>query len=70
MCLNKFGIPDFNAFKSSTPKFFGSALPCNFNALTVATKTTHEGLIPDFLHLIFRNFSAPKSAPNPASVTT
>ena len=70
ICLNKFGIPDFNAFKSSRPKFFGFEFTCNFKALTVATKTTHEGLIPDFLHLIFRNFSAPKSAPNPASVTT
>ena len=25
---------------------------------------------PDFLHLILKNFSAPRSAPNPASVTT
>ena len=36
----------------------------------VATSTTTEGLRPAFLHLISRNFSAPRSAPNPASVTT
>ena len=40
-----------------------------FNALTVATITTASGLSPAFLHLISKNFSAPRSAPKPASVT-
>ena len=44
--------------------------PCIFKALVVATKTTASGFKPDFLHLISKNFSAPRSAPNPASVTT
>tara|TARA_Y100000590_G_scaffold84555_1_gene94477 strand:+ start:1587 stop:1748 length:162 start_codon:yes stop_codon:yes gene_type:complete len=36
----------------------------------VATSTTQSGWIPAFLHFISRNFSAPRSAPKPASVTT
>ena len=36
----------------------------------MATKTTALGLKPEAAHLIFKNFSAPRSAPNPASVTT
>ena len=44
--------------------------PCIFNALVVATNTTASGFKPDFLHLISKNFSAPRSAPKPASVTT
>ena len=36
----------------------------------VATITTQSGFNPDFLHLISMNFSAPKSAPKPASVIT
>ena len=55
----------FSFFKSSfaTP-------PCIFKALIVATITTQLGFKFDFLHFISRNFSAPKSAPKPASVTT
>ena len=41
-----------------------------FIALIVATKTTASGFNPDCPHFIWRNFSAPKSAPKPASVTT
>ena len=70
MCLSKFTNPFFNA---STFSFFNSSFdtpPCIFKALMVATITTQSGLIPDFLHLISKNFSAPRSAPNPASVTT
>ena len=70
MCLSKFTKPFFNA---STFSFFKSSLatpPCIFNALIVATITTHSGFKFDFLHLISKNFSAPRSAPNPASVTT
>jgi hypothetical protein len=36
----------------------------------VATKTTESGFKPLCSHLICKNFSAPKSAPKPASVTT
>ena len=36
----------------------------------VATITTQFGFKLDFLHLMSKNFSAPKSAPKPASVTT
>ena len=44
--------------------------PCSFSALTVATTTAAFGLRPALRHLMFKNFSAPKSAPNPASVIT
>ena len=70
MCLSKLINPFFNA---STSSFFRSSFatpPCILSALIVATITTQSGLIPDFLHFISKNFSAPRSAPNPASVTT
>ena len=35
-----------------------------------ATNTTQSGLRPAFLHLMSINFSAPRSAPKPASVIT
>ena len=67
-CFSKFTIPfasasTFGVFKSSllTP-------PWCFNALIVATTTTQFGFNPPYLHFISKNFSAPKSAPNPASV--
>ena len=44
--------------------------PCIFNARTVATITAASGARPDARHLISKNFSAPISAPKPASVTT
>ena len=47
-----------------------NAPPCIFNALTETTITTASGTSPLTLHLIFINFSAPQSAPNPLSVTT
>ena len=43
--------------------------PCIFSALIVATTTTAEGCSPDARHFISKNFSAPRSAPKPASVT-
>ena len=42
--------------------------PCDLSALQVATKTTAEVSSPAPLHLISKNFSAPRSKPNPASV--
>ena len=70
ICLSKFTNPFFTA---SIFSFLSSSLltpPCIFKALIVATITTQLGFNPDFLHLISKNFSAPRSAPNPASVTT
>ena len=43
---------------------------CIFNARTVHTSTTASGRRPVCRHLMSRNFCAPRSAPNPASVTT
>ena len=39
-------------------------------AEAVATSTTAAGVKPAVRHLMSRNFSAPRSAPKPASVTT
>ena len=44
--------------------------PFIFSARTVATITATSGFSPAYRHLISKNFSAPRSAPNPASVTT
>src|SRR6186997_2084172 len=44
--------------------------PWYFSARTVATTTATSGRSPDLRHLMSTNFSAPRSAPNPASVTT
>ena len=70
ICLSRFINPFLSA---STFSFFKSSFatpPCIFKALIVATITTQLGFKFDFLHLISKNFSAPKSAPKPASVTT
>ena len=45
-------------------------MPFILNALTVATITTASGFNPACLHLILKNFSAPSSVANPASVIT
>ena len=60
-------------FKALTFSFLRSSLatpPSIIKALMVATITTQSGFKFDFLHFISINFSAPKSAPKPASVTT
>jgi hypothetical protein len=44
--------------------------PCIFSARTVATITAAAGDSPALRHLMSKNFSAPRSAPKPASVTT
>ncbi|EJX00283.1 hypothetical protein EVA_11614 [gut metagenome] len=43
--------------------------PCNFKPRIVTTSTQSFGRIPPMRHLMSRNFSAPKSAAKPASVT-
>ena len=70
ICCFKFSKPAATASTFSPLRSFLSTPPCIFNALTVATITTIFGFKLPFLHLISKNFSAPKSAPNPASVTT
>ena len=70
MCLPRFGHPSFTAVTFSAPKSALATPPFIFIARTVATSTTTLGAIPAFRHLMFKNFSAPKSAPKPASVIT
>ena len=61
---------------SVSPLAFGSLMlsrltpPCIFSPCVVATMTTRRGCKPALRHLMSKNFSAPRSAPNPASVTT
>ena len=62
-------MPFFNASKFSTFKLSLLIPPCIFKALMVATITTALGFKFANLHFMSKNFSAPKSAPNPASVT-
>ena len=69
MCLMRLGIPASSAERSSVLSSVFFRPPCIFNALTVATTTTASGFNPATRHFMSRNFSAPKSAPNPASVT-
>ena len=70
MCLSKFLHPAITASVFSSFKFSFETPPCIFKAFVVATRTTASGDRPALRHLISKNFSAPKSAPNPASVTT
>ena len=69
-CFNKFGRPASKASKLVSFKLALSTPPLYFNALTVTTIITASGFISAILHFISKNFSAPKSAPNPPSVTT
>ena len=70
ICFSKFTIPFANALTFGT--FNSSFLipPWCFKALIVATITTQSGFKFPYLHFISKNFSAPKSAPNPPSVIT
>ena len=70
ICFSRFTIPAFNASKFSLFKSALATPPLYFNARIVATSTTASGLRPAIRHLISKNFSAPRSAPNPASVIT
>ena len=49
---------------------FTSTPPWYLSARIVATITAASGRRPDLRHLMSTNFSAPRSAPKPASVTT
>ena len=56
-------VEGFVALARATP-------PWNFKARTLATTTAISGRSPALRHLMSKNFSAPRSAPKPASVTT
>ena len=68
MCLSRLTIPFFNASRSGLSSSFFGTPALYLRALTVATITAAAGLSPAYLHLISKNFSAPRSAPKPASV--
>jgi hypothetical protein len=51
-------------------RFSNASPPCIFRARIVATMTARSGWSPPSREAISRNFSAPKSAAKPASVTT
>jgi len=79
MCFTRFCAPSSSAgtFSFSISSLGGflpggnlKASPCIFSALAVATMTTQLGCMLPTRHLMSRNFSAPQSAPKPASVTT
>ena len=69
MCRFKLTTPSFKAWMFSWPKSDFAKPPLYFKARIVATRTTQSGFKPPTGHLISRNFSAPRSAPKPASVT-
>ena len=70
ICFSRFTIPFAKASRFSSDKSSFATPPLYLSALTVATKTTQSGFKPAFLHLMSKNFSAPRSAPKPASVIT
>ncbi len=69
-CLSRLGRPRSRASRFSAPSSALGTPPLYFRAFTVATITTALGSSPAARHLMSRNFSAPRSAPKPASVTT
>ena len=66
----RFAKPASTAATFSLPKSSLATPPCIFSARTVATITAASGAKPALRHLMSKNFSAPRSAPKPASVTT
>ena len=69
-CFSRLATPFFKASRFGSFNWSSLAPPWYFNARTVATITTALGFNPAFTHLMSKNFSAPRSKPNPASVTT
>ena len=67
-CFRRFGRPFSSASRFSLFRSAFGTPPLYFSARTVATITTAFGFRPAIRHLISRNFSAPRSAPKPASV--
>ena len=68
MCFCKFLYPSATAATFSWSKSVFKTPPFIFNARAVATITMVSGVLPKTGVLISRNFSAPRSAPKPASV--
>ena len=66
----RFDMPASSAFRFSVLRSSFFTPPCILSARMVATSTTASGLRPALRHLMSRNFSPPRSAPKPASVTT
>jgi hypothetical protein len=63
------GQARLSAVKFSRASASFATPPCILSARTVATTTAAAGLRPACRHLMSKNFSAPRSAPKPASVT-
>ena len=70
ICRRRFSQPLATAATFSALRSSLATPPCIFSARTVATITAAAGLSPALRHLMSKNFSAPRSAPKPASVTT
>ncbi len=68
ICAPKLTIPFLSAAKFSSAVLSFGTPPLYFNARAVATITAAFGLRPAKRHLMSKNFSAPRSEPNPASV--
>ena len=63
-------MPASSASRFSSESAALGTPPLCLSARTVATTTHASGRMPDMRHLMSQNFSAPRSAPKPASVTT
>ena len=64
----RLGMPALSASRFSSLRSALATPPLYFSARAVATTTTALGRTPVMRHLMSRNFSAPRSAPKPASV--
>ena len=70
ICFSRLGRPLMSASTFSLETSVLGTPPLYLRARQVATRTTASGLRLPIRHLMSRNFSAPRSAPKPASVTT
>ena len=68
-CFSRFGRPRSTAAASGFERSWSATPPCILRARTVATSTTAAASRPALVHLMSKNFSAPRSKPKPASVT-
>ena len=69
-CFSRLARPARTASRFSAARRSLGTPPCIFSARTVATITAADGVSPPTRHLMSKNFSAPSSVANPASVTT
>ena len=68
MCFSRLTMPFLSASRFSADRSSFAMPPLYLSARIVATKKTASGFKPAIRHLISKNFSAPRSAPKPASV--